>query len=253
MKKEETNAFTLIELLVVVTILAILIAILLPTLHRARDAAKAVVCYNNLRQVGLAFINFAGDHDGHLPANGDSQGTRWEGPEAWQRSWMGNEVPLMARNENHVGVIVPYFGGPGAISELYRCPSLEAGPRWTYASNGNFDYVGPMRLNGAKLAKIPATVIFPNGYGEGPTPMLLEEDPLTNVNSRALDPGHASYDQMGTWHKGDTTGFFITIDGSVQQKTADPRQGSRADRTKIELPDGSIQEIGDKVNWGEGF
>ncbi len=59
--------FTLIELLVVVAIIAILAALLLPTLSRARRAALAVVCKNNLRQIGTWTFLYAGDSDGILP------------------------------------------------------------------------------------------------------------------------------------------------------------------------------------------
>ncbi|MEM6331902.1 MAG: DUF1559 domain-containing protein [Planctomycetota bacterium] len=60
-------AFTLIELLVVISIIALLIAILLPTLRAARDAAQAVTCASNLRQIGIGLHAYAAEYDGRVP------------------------------------------------------------------------------------------------------------------------------------------------------------------------------------------
>lgn len=61
------RAFTLIELLVVISIIALLIAILLPTLQAARDIARVSVCASNQRQIGIAFATYTGDNKDSLP------------------------------------------------------------------------------------------------------------------------------------------------------------------------------------------
>ena len=61
------NAFTLIELLVVIAIIAILAALLLPALAKAKRAAKRAACINNLKQVGLSFKIWQGDHGDKYP------------------------------------------------------------------------------------------------------------------------------------------------------------------------------------------
>src|SRR6059036_3076775 len=70
--------FTLVELLVVIGIIALLISILLPALNRAKESANRTKCLSNLRQLGLAMVQYAGDNKGAFPNSANSTQKPWD-------------------------------------------------------------------------------------------------------------------------------------------------------------------------------
>ena len=104
--------FTLIELMTVIAVIAILIALLMPTFAKAREAANSVVCQSNLRQITLAVLGYANDNRGLFPAAGVfslEHGADW--------------VHWQAGRDIRESAIARYFGG-GFVRTL-TCPSDE--------------------------------------------------------------------------------------------------------------------------------
>ena len=120
--------FTLIELLVVIGIIGILAALLLPALARANAKAQGVSCLNNTRQLGLAWILYADDHNGRLAYNlGNDSGPRGIAARTnlnWVNNIMDWEVSQNSDDTNTATVtqaaLAPYANN---TLKIYRCPA----------------------------------------------------------------------------------------------------------------------------------
>src|SRR6266511_2319143 len=124
--QSQRRGFTLIELLVVVGIIAILAALLLPALDKAKTQARTIECLNNKRQMGLAWLMYAEDHNDWLVPNSDF---RFSADQHFGGVWVGGWFYWDTRpdNTNLNYLISPPFGklGPYLVraTRPFKCPA----------------------------------------------------------------------------------------------------------------------------------
>jgi prepilin-type N-terminal cleavage/methylation domain-containing protein/prepilin-type processing-associated H-X9-DG protein len=136
MSPRRSLGFTLVELLVVIAIIGVLVALLLPAVQAAREAARRMKCQNNLKQLGVALHNY---HDlfGRVPPAGiHNQGSQSAGSSSWGPSWAVMLLPMIEQGNLHAqynfSVIrtrdVPNDKVSATTIQAYVCPSDPPNP-----------------------------------------------------------------------------------------------------------------------------
>ena len=194
--RADRNGFTLVELLVVIGIIAILMAILLPSLNAARERAKRVACGNNIRTFGQAVTLYANQNKGRVPMHAAASNWLWDLPYD-SRDWFVDVAKIP--------------------KEMFYCPS------YTHETDGMWDFTGPNTPGGANftiagyywLAKRPGPALLTNMPFRYPlTDRWIEKVTDKSEMSTASDlvlmsDIVLSRDNTTTW----TNGNFVTAFG----------------------------------------
>ncbi len=171
-------AFTLIELIMVVSIIAVLIALLLPAVQSSREQARRGQCTNNLLQLGLALANYASAHNVLPPGVVNDKGPILNLPKGYHVSWAVQILPFIEQNNVYrrfdfrYGVYHPSNAtAGGAIIATFLCPSNTRSAGIQYAGC-HHDVDAPIDANNRGVLYLNSRVAY-DDITDGPAYTIL--------------------------------------------------------------------------------
>jgi len=200
-------AFTLIELLVVIAIIAILAAMLLPALSKAKQKAQATACLSNLRQWGIALQITATDNNDAIPRDGTDNGGQYgvdtgntgtsgaapypaQGSPVDDYAWFNVLPSVMADKplSYYFNLTTPpqpqlRMPFPGGVGKIWQCPSAKASPNDAFLQSGNFGFFSYVMNLDLKLKSTIDNGVQGNSF---PYPNMPKIGNLRNVSSVVL-------------------------------------------------------------------
>ena len=170
------KGFTLIELLVVIAIIALLLAVIMPSLKRAKEAGMRIMCLSNLRGLTQVVHLYTLDHDGDFPSGHTASPSSWVDARGGLRELNPYEDPEIEEEHRIAirnGVLWPYAS---EAIDLYKCPTLTLGYARSYSMPDSLGWDG----DGPAIARFA-------GVPEPVENMLVKNSSqITNTGGRML-------------------------------------------------------------------